>query len=174
MDEVQVETDEASVDSGDLILLNDYIDLLLDPALPIEQFDTNNYIPVLPKKDSSIIKLPEITAKKQFDQSCDILAAAVSESQIDMENFSAFEKISKTHKTVMHPNFQLIHGRDISENLTSSDTENTSLNPRENRIDYPTDKESLKENEKPISTLGLIENATLEQNLFAHFAIGHF
>ena len=53
MDEVQVEIDEASVDSEDLILLNDYIDLLLDPTLPIEQFETNNYIPVLPKKDSS-------------------------------------------------------------------------------------------------------------------------
>ena len=53
MDEVQVEIDEASVDSEDLILLNDYIDLLLDPTLPIEQFEANNCIPVLPKKDSS-------------------------------------------------------------------------------------------------------------------------
>ena len=42
-----------SVDSEDLILLNDYIDLLLDPTLPIEQFEANNCIPVLPKKDSS-------------------------------------------------------------------------------------------------------------------------
>ena len=42
MDEVQVEIDEASVDSEDLILLNDFIDLLLDPTLPTEQFDPNN------------------------------------------------------------------------------------------------------------------------------------
>jgi hypothetical protein len=61
--------------------------------------------------------------------------------------------------------------------LTISDTENTSLNPGENQVDYPTNKESLKENEKPISTLDLIEHATLEektQNLFAQFAIRHF
>ena len=58
MDEVQVEIKEAIVDSEDLILLNDYIDLLLDPTLPTEQFDTNNYnyIPVSPKKDYSIKK----------------------------------------------------------------------------------------------------------------------
>ena len=36
-------------------------------------------------------------------------------------------------------------------------------NQGENQVDYPTNKESLKENEKPISTVGLIENATLEQ-----------
>ena len=122
-----------------------------------------NYIPVLPQKDSSIKEIPEITAKKIFDQSCDILAAAVSESQIDMDDFSAFENISKRHITVTDPNFQLTHGRDISENLTLSETENNSLNPRENRIDYPTNTESLKENEKPISTLGVIEIATFEQ-----------
>ena len=110
-----------------------------------------NYIPVLPQKDSSIKEIPEITAKKIFDQSCDTLAAAVSESQIDMDDFSAFENISKRHITVTDPNFQLTHGRDISENLTLSYNENTSLNPRENRIDYPTNKESLKENEKAIS-----------------------
>jgi hypothetical protein len=53
MDEVQVEMNEARVDSEDLVLLKDYIDLLLDPTLPTEQFDVSNYIPVLPKKDSS-------------------------------------------------------------------------------------------------------------------------
>ena len=42
MDEVQVEIKEAIVDSEDLILLNDYIDLLLDPTLPTEQFDLDN------------------------------------------------------------------------------------------------------------------------------------
>jgi hypothetical protein len=163
MDEVQVAINETRIDSEDLILLNYCIDLLLDPTLPTEQFDINNYIPALPKKDSSIKKIPEITAKKQFDQSCDILAAAISESQIDMDDFSAFEKISKRDETATDPNFQLTPGRDISENLTLSDTQNTSLNPGENQVDYPTNKESLKENEKPISTLGLIENATLEQ-----------
>ena len=54
MDGVQAETNEASVDSQDLILLNDYIDLLLDPTLPIEQFYINSCIPVSPKKDHSI------------------------------------------------------------------------------------------------------------------------
>ena len=122
-----------------------------------------NYIPVLPQKDSSIKEIPEITAKKLFDQSCDILAAAVSESQIDMDDFSALEKISKRHETATDPNSQLTPGRDMSENLTLSDTENTSLNPRENHIDYSTNKESLKENEKPTSSLGVIENATIEQ-----------
>ena len=48
MDEVQVEIKEAIVDSEDLILLNDYIDLLLDPTLPIEQFYINSCIPALP------------------------------------------------------------------------------------------------------------------------------
>ena len=42
MDEVPVEINEAIVDSEDLMLLNDYIDLLLDPTLPTEQFDLNN------------------------------------------------------------------------------------------------------------------------------------
>jgi hypothetical protein len=164
MDEVQVAINETRIDSEDLILLNYCIDLLLDPTLPTEQFDINNYIPALPKKDSSIKKIPEITAKKQFDQSCDILAAAISESQIDMDDFSAFEKISKRDETATDPNFQLTPGRDISEN--TSDTQNTSLNQGENQVDYPTNKESLKENEKPISTLGLIENATLEQKKY--------
>ena len=54
MDEVQVEIKEAIVDSEDLMLLNDYIDLLLDPTLPIEQFYINSCIPVSPKKDHSI------------------------------------------------------------------------------------------------------------------------
>ena len=66
MDEVQVEIKEAIVDSEDLILLNDYIDLLLDPTLPIEQFYINSCIPALPKKDSSIKKIPESKPKKQF------------------------------------------------------------------------------------------------------------
>ena len=63
MDEVQVEIKEAIVDSEDLILLNDYIDLLLDPTLPTEQFDINNCIPALQEKDSSIKKSPEFIAK---------------------------------------------------------------------------------------------------------------
>ena len=104
-----------------------------------------------------IKKLPVITAKKQ---SFDILVVAVSENQIDMDDFSAFEKM---HESATDPNFQCTSGRDISENLTLSDTENTSLHTRENQIDYPTDKESLKENEKPITTLGLLKNATFEQ-----------
>ena len=103
-----------------------------------------------------IKKLPEITAKKQ---SCDILAVAVSENQIDMDDFSAFEKM---HESATDPNFQLTPGKDISENLTLSDTENTLSNPRENQKDYPTIEESLMENKKPISTLGVIQNATLE------------
>ena len=102
MEEVQVELKEAE----DLILLNDYIDFLLDPTLPTEQFETNNYKPVLPQKDSSIKKLPEVTATKFFYQNCDILAAAVSESQIDMDDFSAFENISKRHITVTDPNYK--------------------------------------------------------------------
>ena len=47
MEEDQVEINGTRVDSEDLMLLNDYIDLLLDPTLPIEQFDANNYVPVL-------------------------------------------------------------------------------------------------------------------------------
>ena len=163
MDEVQAEIKEAIVDSEDLILLNDYIDLLLDPTLPIEQFYINSCIPSLPEKDFCIKKLLEITATKKFDQNCDILAAAVSESQIDMDDFSAFEKVSKSHETETDPNFQLTHGRDISENLTLNESENTSFNLRENQKDYQTNKESLKESEKLISSLGVIENATIEQ-----------
>jgi hypothetical protein len=74
-----------------------------------------------------IKKLRVITAKKQ---SCDILAVAVSENQIDMDDFSAFEKM---HESATDPNFQLTPGKDISENLTLSDTKNTLSNPRENQ-----------------------------------------
>ena len=88
MEKDQVEINGTRVDSEDLMLLNDYIDLLLDPTLPTEQFDTDNYIPALPEKDSIIKKIPEITAKKHFDQKGDILAAALSESQIDTGDFS--------------------------------------------------------------------------------------
>ena len=107
MDEVQVEINEARVDSEDLVLLNDYLDLLLNTALPTEQFDINNYLPTSPKKTSYIQKISKITnktkvlkkeqfdqnlpeiskktepfilKKDQLDQNCDFLSAAISES----------------------------------------------------------------------------------------------
>ena len=49
-----------SVDSEDLILLNDYIDLLLDPTLPTEQFDTHNYIPVPVPLCLILLQVPNI------------------------------------------------------------------------------------------------------------------
>lgn len=84
-----------------------------------------------PQKASNRRKLPKMTQKtkshilkkEQFDQNSDILSAALSESQIDMEDFSTFENIpsndrgtiSKTLETTTDPNLQLTPGRDISE-----------------------------------------------------------
>ena len=194
--------DEVQVDSDDLVLLNDYIDLLLDPTLPTEQFYINNCIPTSLTKTSNIQKLSEITTnktkpqilkkeqfdqnfpeiskktelfilkKEQLDQNCDVLSAAISESQIDREDFSTFENfrpkesgiITNTSEITTSPIFQLIPGRDFSENFTLSDIVNTSSNPRGNRTNYQPHKEYLNENENPIATLGLIENENLKFN----------
>ena len=134
MDEVQVAINEKRIDSEDLILLNYCIDLLLDPTLPTEQFDINNYLLTSPKKSSDIQDSPEISKKTettiskkdQLDQNCDVLSAAISESQIDREDFSTFKNfppnesgmISKTPETATDANFQLTLRRDISEIFT--------------------------------------------------------
>ena len=193
MDEVQVEINEASVTSEDLIcnkmsnqealyictfcntafdkpeLLGKHVETCLDLQTESESDTSENAknLKELSKKSELFI-----LKKERLDQNCDVLSAAIFESQIDREDFTTFENflppkesgiITKTEFT-MSPILQLIPGRDISENFTQSDIVNTSSNPRGGQTNYLTHNKYLYLKENEIATLGLIQNDNLKCN----------
>jgi hypothetical protein len=72
--------------------------------MPTEQFDINTYIPALPKR-TLVLK-----NYLKLQQQNNLIRVVIF--WLDMDDFSAFEKISQRQETATDPNFQLTPGRD--------------------------------------------------------------